>query len=149
MAVALRFREFVPALARRAAVSHGARLIMLCLVFAALLAAGFHSGRDFASMLRVAFSQQAHFGTGGGQGTNGGATQAADPDGGFTETRVGQLLYPSHDSDTCRRFLFDNRSGASFDAGEMACGVVVPEKGTNGQDKSHDRIQAMIRAFRK
>ena len=39
----------------------------------------------------------------------------------FSQNRVGHLLFTSIDDDTCRHVLFDNRTGATVEAGRIVC----------------------------
>ncbi len=143
MTIAAPFGRFVLSLRRRAGAHHGVRLVAICLGFAALLAAGLHSGRDLASMLSATFAKPSHVGADAqGRGAPG---VAAAADNGFSGTRVGQLLFSSYRSDVCRRVLFDNRTGFSYEAGRIECGVLAEA----AADPAHDRAEALRRAFRK
>jgi hypothetical protein len=68
-----------------------------------------------------------------------------DPAGQFEQRRVGQLLFASTTSDTCRRVLFHNRTGKSYQAGEVPCGQPGPDTVVSGGD----RMQALRKAFNK
>jgi hypothetical protein len=65
-----------------------------------------------------------------------------DPVKNFTKTGVGQVLFTATSSDNCRRTLFDNRTGASYDAGEMLCGGPAPEP-------QSERLQSLSKPFRR
>src|SRR5687768_8572108 len=106
---------------RRAATANIIRVFAMCTAFVVLLAAGASSGRDLADMLRAAMSRAAFFGAGTpARPTD--ALRLADPVAQFPQTRVGHLLFASYNSDFCRRVLFDNRTGATSDAGRVLCG---------------------------
>ena len=70
--------------------------------------------------------------------------RALDPAASFVQSRVGQLLFSSYDTDECRRVLFDNRSGTFTEAGTIYCGQ-IPEADRLGQE----RAQQMLKSFRK
>lgn len=65
-----------------------------------------------------------------------------DPVRNFAKTGVGQVLFTAMSSDNCRRSLFDNRTGATYEVGEIFCGQ-KPEN-TNSE-----RLQSMGKPFRK
>jgi hypothetical protein len=128
--------------------SHVLRILVICAGFAVLLAVGLHSGRDFASALHAALTQ------GNGKAQSGAvssrhsraapAMETIDPGSEFVTDRVGQLLFSRHNSDSCLRMLFDNRSGEMAEAGNAACGLI-----TEAGDTALDRAELLRRAFRK
>ena len=69
-----------------------------------------------------------------------------DPVKNFVKTGVGHVLFTGTSSDNCRRTLFDNRTGATADAGEVFCGQ-APEHVMDAQ--SSDRLMAMRKPFRR
>jgi hypothetical protein len=69
-----------------------------------------------------------------------------DPVRNFATTGVGHVLFTATSSDNCRRNLFDNRTGATYEAGEINCGQ-NPERLPESQ--SSDRLQSMRKSFRK
>ena len=129
----------------RAATVHVALTLAIGVGFAALLATGVHSGRDWAGILRVALSQSGHFGT-GSKPAQVEPLRLLDPASGFSETRVGYLLFSTNNSDACRRMLFDNRNGASVEDGYIGCGSSVE---TSNDQVGQTRTLALLRAFRK
>src|SRR5690349_2943255 len=54
--------------------------------------------------------------------TGGSSLSEDDPVRNFAKTGVGQVLFTAMSSDSCRRNLFDNRTGATYEAGEINCG---------------------------
>jgi hypothetical protein len=68
-----------------------------------------------------------------------------DPAGQFATRRVGQVLIASTGSDNCRRVLFHNRTGKSYQAGEVPCGHSNEITAVSGSD----RIQALRKSFQK
>jgi hypothetical protein len=89
-----------------------------------------------------------------GSGTGGNASQQPLPTGGaglaeddpvrnFFKTGVGHVLFTAMSSDNCRRNLFDNRTGATYEAGEIFCGHNPDETQTS------ERLQAMRKPFKK
>jgi hypothetical protein len=69
-----------------------------------------------------------------------------DPVAKFSKTGVGQLLYASDYSDSCRRVLFDNRTGALYDGGRVFCGQQVAPSPTT---TSSDRMTTLRKAFQQ
>jgi hypothetical protein len=68
-----------------------------------------------------------------------------DPVERFTQTQVGHLLFSLNNSDMCRRVLFDNRTGAMQEAGQILCGQPPEAVEQPGQERGN----AMMRAFRR
>ena len=69
-----------------------------------------------------------------------------DPVGQFAQRRVGQLLIASAGSDNCRRVLFHNRTGKSYQAGEVPCG----QPGSDASVVSGgDRMLALRKSFQR
>ena len=69
-----------------------------------------------------------------------------DPVRNFAKTGVGQVLFTAMSSDNCRRNLFDNKTGATYEVGEINCGQ-NPENVPESQ--SSDRLQSLRKPFRK
>lgn len=126
------------------------RVPALCALFATLLIVTIYYSREPASMSSsqgmVGFG--AGTGTGPGTGARGLSAEIAadDPVAQFTQTRIGQLLFASQASDNCRRILFDNRSGSSFETSRVYCGQVAS---TVAQTSGADRIEALRKSFQK
>ncbi len=80
------------------------------------------------------------------QPTGGSSLSPDDPVRNFLKTGVGHVLFTETSSDHCRRTLFDNRTGAIVDAGEVFCGQ-TPERVVDAQ--TSDRLMAMRKPFRK
>jgi hypothetical protein len=72
--------------------------------------------------------------------TGGSSLSEDDPVRNFAKTGVGQVLFTAMSSDSCRRNLFDNRTGATYEAGEINCGQ-NPERIPESQ--SSDRLQSL------
>jgi hypothetical protein len=121
---------------------HAVRVAAICTAFAALLATGFQHKRDLAELL--AMSRPA-FIAGAGQAGQADVMRPLDPRSDFPTARVGLMLFASHNSEMCRRALFDNRTGVSTDAGQIHCGQ-SPE---DGDQVGQERALALLRAFRK
>jgi hypothetical protein len=78
--------------------------------------------------------------------TGGSGLPEDDPVRNFVKTGVGHVLFTATSSDNCRRNLFDNRTGATYEAGEIFCGQ-TPEHAVEAQ--TTDRLQSMRKPFRK
>ncbi len=135
---------------RCAVASHLVRVTMICAGFAALLATGFHSGRDFAGILQAVFAhgrlQQVEANPIGAapRPDRVAPLATADAAGEFTVSRVGELLISSRNSDDCMLVFFNNRTGQMSDVGRAACGLL-----TEVGDPTRDRAEVLRRAFRK
>jgi hypothetical protein len=62
----------------------------------------------------------------------------------FPRTRLATMTFSSRASDMCPRAVFDNRTGLSFDAGEIFCGSNPPD-----DQIGQERTLSLLRAFRK
>ncbi len=149
MSAALSFGRFAGVFSSRKAGGHGLRVAAIILSFAVLLASGLHHRRDLGEMLASAVSR---LGTSAGKGqpwrgrtAPGEGLRPHDPRSGFVEARIGMLLFADPDSDMCRRMTFDNRTGAAVEAGIGHCGQAAER----AEQQSHDRANAMRKAFRK
>jgi hypothetical protein len=80
------------------------------------------------------------------QPTGGSGLPEDDPVKNFAKTGVGHVLFTAMSSDNCRRNLFDNRTGATYEAGEIFCGQ-APENGIEAQ--SPDRLLSLRKPFSK
>jgi hypothetical protein len=80
------------------------------------------------------------------QPTGGSGLPEDDPVRNFVKTGVGHVLFTAMSSDNCRRNLFDNRTGSTYEAGEIFCGQ-SPEGGVEAQ--SSDRLLSLRKPFNK
>jgi hypothetical protein len=129
-------------------------VLAVCLVFGALIVAGFYAVKDPAALFRSA--SIAGNGSTAGKGDvadaqNNAVTGARDLDANdpvvrFSATRVGHVLYASRHGDNCRRVLFDNRTGHYHDAHPVFCGPVLEQPSEAG---SNDRMLALRKSFQK
>ena len=150
MNVALRVRESSWVL-WRVATSTNTRIVMsLTIVFALVLSAGLY--RQFRpSDTSLASGQGGLSGEGaGGQNGPGSKRRASDPVDRFTETKVGHVLFYPVLGDSCRRMLFDNATGRTYDAPDVNC--VPSEMNTTpypGQDinQAKDRVNELSKHF--
>ena len=133
---------------RRLARGNAVRVSALCGMFGALVLATAFYVREPATttspggILTIS-------GGGAGRTTRGLSTDglaADDPVAQFEQTRVGQLLYASAANDNCRRILFSNRSGGSYETTPVSCG---PATGKSDDVSGGDRIQALRKSFQK
>jgi hypothetical protein len=118
------------------------RAAVLCAMFAAVMTAGLYFSGKSSRVAKQSAQQAAAPALGLGQD---------DPVVHFTETRVGHLLFASDHSDECRRLLFDNRSGAFYDANPIQCRhIISPQASAGGSDGGgNDRLMALRKAFTK
>lgn len=135
----------------RVATSTNTRIIMsLTLVFALVVSAGLY--RQFRpGDANLAAGHGGVSGDGaGGQNGPGGKRRALDPVDRFTETRVGHVLFYPVLGDSCRRMLFDNATGTTYDAPSVNCvpsemnTTVVPGQEVN---QTKDRVHELSKHF--
>ena len=125
------------------------RVILICAVFVTVLSGGAYVTSD-----QFGFSQWLSKGNGSAfanvgrseMPTGGSNLPENDPVRNFAKTGVGQVLFSASSSDNCRRTLFDNRTGASYEGGEVFCGQ-NPDHATGAQ--SADRLMSMGKSFQK
>ncbi len=70
-----------------------------------------------------------------------------NPADGFSDTRVGQLVYWPEAGNECRRVLYDNRTGMLQEAGSVACAETQPQQ--EPPPSEADRLTALRKAFQK
>jgi hypothetical protein len=126
------------------------RVIVICTVFVTVISAGAFITSDQFGLL-----QWLRQGNGNGNGISNGFGNIGqsnaptgfaslgndDPVKNFAKTGVGHVLFTAPSTDNCRRTLFDNRTGMTYDAGEMSCGQ-APEA-------QNERLQSMGRPFKR
>lgn len=145
MNLAVPFSRLAVLMPGRKARVHAVRVVLIGAGFAALLVSGFHHRRDLAEFLKAAASRPA-FVTGAGQAGETEVLRPHDPRSAFPAAQVGLMLFASYNTDFCRRVLFDNRTGKSYDAGQGYCGL-QPE--APAEHLGTERILAMGKAFRR
>ena len=111
----------------RTAPTNARRVSILCAAFAALIAGGLYRVWQPAEMPVTLVMPE-----------------SVDPVARFNQTRVGHLLFAQAGGSNCRRVLFDNKTGALQDAGELYCGAPLPEAA-----ESANRMLALRKAFQK
>ena len=139
------FGRLIVLLPSRKATVHGIRVTAICAGFAALLVIGLHHRRDLSEFFRSAMTRSALIGGTGGLGQSD-MLRPVDPRSSFIEARVGLMLFAANNNDTCRRVMFDNRTGVWSEAGQVHCGQ-PPEPGSD--QLGQERALMLLRAFRK
>lgn len=124
---------------RRTARTNAVRVPALCVLFFGGVVAAITFTREPEPIPPRSFTM----GWDGATSTDG---SERDPTAQFEQRRVGQLLIASTTSDTCRRVLFHNRTGKSYQAGEVPCGQ---QPGADTVVSGGDRMQALRKAFNK
>lgn len=76
--------------------------------------------------------------------TGGSGLPEDDPVRNFFKTGVGHVLFTATASDNCRRNLFDNHTGATYEAGEIFCGQSADQEA-----QSSNRLMQMGKQFKK
>ena len=120
------------------------RVVLICTVFASVISAGAYATSDHLGLFHWL-----RRGNGGGFGNAGqpnlptGAASLSDDDPvkNFVKTGVGHVLFATTSSDNCRRTLFDNRTGATYETGDILCDQTADQ----ATELPSDRLQA----FRK
>jgi hypothetical protein len=135
---------------RRRARANVARVGTICAAFGVLIGVGILFARDPAAF----FGWNADAGAGGQPGAvkpvalvGGAELGPSDLTVRFSKTGVGHVLFATSDSDQCRRILFDNRTGLSYQANDVFCGQVVAEPVV--EPDSPDRLLALRKSFQR
>jgi hypothetical protein len=129
-------------------------VVVLCAVFAAVICAGAYAVKDPHGLFGSVVA-----GKGGGVKGSGitnvarpdlptGAASMADDDPvkQFQKTGIGHVLFTGPSTDSCKRTLFDNRTGGHREVAEVFCGQ-TPDQVTEAQ--SGDRLESMRKGFKK
>jgi hypothetical protein len=123
-------------------------VLAISAVFAVLMSAGLYAAKDptrlFGSKPDADTKGVPGLKAVGLIGTNG--LGADDPVLRFSETKVGQVVFSSARSDTCRRVLFDNSTGARLEAGEVYCRQTVDQV---VEAETPNRLQSLRKSFQK
>jgi len=75
-----------------------------------------------------------------------GTLEPNDPALHFSETRMGQVLFASANSDKCRRVLFDNKDGTSYWVRAIDCSRPVEQAAVS---EKPDRLMAVKNSFKR
>ena len=123
------------------------RGVAICAVFATVLSVG-----TYVASEQFGLFQWLVHGNGGGFGsvsnsvqqtppTGAASLDANDPVKNFAKTGVGHVLFTAPNTDNCQRTLFDNRTGASYEAGEVNC--------NRPPEAQNERLQSMSKPFKR
>jgi pimeloyl-ACP methyl ester carboxylesterase len=126
----------IAALWRRIAPTNARRVLVVSAVFAPLIALGAYQVQQ----------QPAPPAAKPASAASAADTRPTDPVARFAETGIGQVLFWPHGSDTCRRVLFDNRTGASQEVGEVLC---EPDKSDETVRAEINRLTTLRKSFKK
>jgi hypothetical protein len=113
----------------RLASTNARRILLICAVLGGILTLGIYRAMTPAAVAPHLLSQR-----------------SADPVGRFTETRVGHLLVSKDGGESCRRLLFDNRTGEFMEGGQTSCDPASARAQSGAGD---DRMQQIRRSFQK
>ena len=130
-------------LSRRVALANARRIVVIGCALGLLLFVGVHAGREFTSLF---FQKSGQSQSGFDAPKAEGNALPRDPYREFLQTRIGHLLFASYRSENCRLRLFDNRTGESFEAGQVDCGQ-GPAQVKDGVDQQ--RVRRLLESFRK
>jgi hypothetical protein len=123
------------------------RGVVICTVFASVLSVGTYVASDQFGLFQLLVH-----GSGNGFGSAGDGAQVAPPTGAasldpsdpvknFARTGIGHVLFTAPSTDNCRRNLFDNRTGSSYEAGEVNC--------NRPPEAQNERLQSMSKPFKR
>jgi hypothetical protein len=129
MSVALPIRRRANVFWRRLGRTNTRRALMLCVMFGGLVA---------LSLYRIAQPESVSLQLA--------KSVTMEPLGDFTKTRIGQVLYSSAMSESCRRVIFDNRTGSLYNAGHVDCSQ---ESEAEKQPTGASRMSSMRAAFNR
>ena len=123
------------------------RGIVICVVFATVLSIG-----TYVASEQFGLFQWLVRGNGNGFGSAGDGVVEAPPTGAadlenddpvknFARTGVGHVLFTAPNTDNCQRALFDNRTGVSYEAGQVNC--------NRPPEAQNERLQSMSKPFKR
>lgn len=123
------------------------RGVVICTVFATVLSVGTYVASDQLGLFEWLVR-----GNGNGFGSAGNGAQESMPTGAanldsddpvknFARTGIGHVLFTAPSTDNCRRTLFDNRTGNSYEAGEVNC--------NQPPEAQNERLQSMSKPFKR
>jgi hypothetical protein len=110
----------------------------MCIVFGALLVLGIYRVRDTESGPTAP-----RFGV-GAETASEYDLDANDPVARFAQTQIGHVLFAPRRGDQCQRVLFDNQTGAQYEAKSLDCSRPAAEVVA-----STDRLGALRKTFQK
>jgi len=121
------------------------RVVVICTVFTAVISVGAYATSDQFGLMQWLWR-----GNGSGFGNNiaepspplGVASLSDDdPVKNFARTGVGHVLFTAPNTDNCQRSLFDNRTGVSYEAGQVNC--------NRPPEAQNERLQSMSKPFKR
>lgn len=144
-----RFRQTCGALWRMFTRRPYIHVLVLCAVFVGAIGAGAYAHKDLHGLF-----QSMGFGNGAGNvkadrpdpPVGASSTPADDPVKHFAKTGVGQVVFSGQNSDSCKRTLFDNRTGSYKEVPDVFCGKTPDEV---SESQSNARIQSMRKGFNR
>lgn len=142
----LPFRGWLAGL--RHARSNRAWVLAISAAFAILMGAAFYAAKDPMGLFR-SNGDAAAKGTQTVKAvglTGAGSLGGDDPVLRFNETKVGQVVFSSARSDSCRRVLFNNRTGERLEAGEVFCGQTEAQ---TENPETGSRLQSVSKSFQR
>jgi hypothetical protein len=135
-----RLARWRPAIATRA--------LTICALFGVVILSSVYATKDHTTLFQLKTSGASGPTAARAPSLTGSAElDPADPVARFKDTSVGQVLFTSPRGDNCRRVLFDNRTGISYESNDISCGpkpeqVVVETQNPN-------RFDALRKSFQR
>jgi hypothetical protein len=127
--------------------------LAICVVFGTLILTAVYAANERLTRFRfVPSSGEGHLPGGGTASENAvrltglSELDPGDPAVRFSDTRVGHVLFALAQTDNCRRVLFDNRTGAFYEAEEIFCGQRLDQA---VEVMSSDRLTELRQFFRR
>ena len=125
---------------------------VVCAVFALVIGGGAYAARDSVGLrnllgLSASPVEAAAEVTRVENITGSGSMKDDDPVKNFTKTGIGHVLFSASNSDSCKRTLFDNKTGSYKEVADVNCG-----RGSGDQlvdDKKSEQLQSMRKAFNR
>jgi hypothetical protein len=122
---------------RRAALGTPVRALAVCVVFGSFILAGIYAAREHTML----FQSLQGAGPNGSPASSGAVAKAR-----LSGDGIGQVMFLSASGDNCRRVLFDNRTGLSYETKEVSCGPVAKPVIESG---SPNRLAAVRKSFQR
>jgi hypothetical protein len=136
--IAKMFKAVGRALARKSV----RRVAVICVLFGLMVGGGAywarHSTSLFESKPPPALAARSDNITGSG------SMKDDDPVKNFARTGVGHVLFSGSGTDSCKRTLFDNKTGSHREVADVSCGTSGDQA---VDDKKSEQLQSMRKAF--
>jgi hypothetical protein len=123
----------------------GRHVAVICILFGLMVGGGAYMARHSTSLFGSSPPPPA-LAVRSDNITGSGSMKDDDPVKNFARTGVGHVLFSGAGSDSCKRTLFDNKTGSYKVVDDISCGTSGDQ---SVDDKKSEQLQSMRKAFGK